>query len=77
MKVKKRIYLDHAATTYLDPRVKKAMDSFGLVIFAIRVRCILRQGWQKKALDDSRKKIADLIGASPKKLFYRRRDRER
>ena len=66
----KRIYLDHAATTYLDPRVKKAMEPFWIKEFG-NPSSIYQEGrTAKKAIEDSRKKIAELINARPEEIIF-------
>jgi len=68
--MKKRIYLDHAATTYLDPRVKKAMEVFWLKEFGNPSSLYLEARKAKKAIEDSRKKIAELINAKPEEIIF-------
>jgi len=66
----KKIYLDYAATTPVDPRVLEAMmpyfcDNFGntmsLHSFGQKARM---------ALDESRKTVADFIGAKPEEIIF-------
>lgn len=66
----RRIYLDHTATTPLDPRVLEAMlpffsDTFGN---ASSVHSFGRAA--KIALEKSRETIADAIGAIPGEVFF-------
>jgi len=66
----KRIYLDHTATTPLDPRVLEAMlpyfsESFGN---ASSVHSYGRQA--KSVLEKSREMIAHAIGAEPGEVFF-------
>lgn len=66
----KRIYLDHTATTPLDPRVLEAMlpyfsESFGN---ASSVHSYGRQA--KSVLEKSRETIARAIGAEPGEIFF-------
>ena len=68
--MKTRIYLDHAATTYLDPRVKKAMEVFWIEKFGNPSSLYLEARTAKKAIEDSRKKIAELINARPEEIIF-------
>jgi cysteine desulfurase len=66
----KRIYLDHSATTYLDPRVKKAMDNFWLAKFG-NPSSLYKEGREvKEAVEKARKEIAGLINASPEEIIF-------
>ncbi len=68
--MKKRIYLDHAATTYLDPAVKAAMDPFWQKNFG-NPSSIHKEGCDaRNILTASRKKIASLIGAAPDEIIF-------
>lgn len=65
-----RVYLDHAATTYTDPRVLRAMTPYFTKNFG-NGSAIYKEGrTAKKALEDSRKKIADLVFASPDEIIF-------
>ncbi len=66
---KQYTYLDHAAATPLDPRVKQAMDQceyiFGNPGSANQI------GKQAKALvEQTRKRVADLLGCSPNEIIF-------
>ena len=66
----KRIYLDHAATTYLDPRVKRAMEPFWEKNFG-NASTIYKEGLDaRNALNQARKTIAKLIGAHPDEIIF-------
>ncbi len=66
----KRIYLDHTATTPLDPRVLDAMMPYFSDVFG-NASSIHRFGQEaKSALERSRETIADAIGAEPGELFF-------
>lgn len=69
-KNKKRIYMDHAATTYLDPRVVSAMKPYWDEDFG-NASSLYREGRRaKKALDGARSSIAGLIGAAPEEIIF-------
>lgn len=64
------IYMDHSATSPVDPEVFKAMkpyfvDSFGN---ASTLYSLGREA--RKAMEDSRKKVASLIGADPTEVIF-------
>ncbi|MEW6724614.1 MAG: cysteine desulfurase NifS [Bacillota bacterium] len=66
----RRVYLDHSATTPVDPRVLEKMvkffsDSFGN---ASSVHSFGREA--KKAMEEAREQVAALIGASPREVFF-------
>lgn len=65
------IFLDHNATTPLDPRVKEAMDSFleGGPGNPHSVSHAL--GWRaREAVDEARRQVAGLIGARPEEIIF-------
>ncbi len=70
MNEKKRIYLDHAATTPVAKEVLDAMlpyfsDKFG------NPSSVHFEGQEaKKALDESRRKIAELLGCEPEEIIF-------
>ncbi|MEG0388714.1 MAG: aminotransferase class V-fold PLP-dependent enzyme, partial [Niameybacter sp.] len=64
-----RIYLDHAATTPVKPEVLEAMmpyftQSFGNPSSVYQIAQI-----NKKAIDDARETVANLLGAHPNEIF--------
>lgn len=66
----KRIYMDHAATTYLDPRVKKAMENFWFEKFG-NPSSIYKEGREaKKAVDTARSEIAKIIKTKPEEIIF-------
>ncbi|MFC1625306.1 cysteine desulfurase family protein [Patescibacteria group bacterium] len=68
--MKKRIYLDHAATTYLDPRVKTAMDSYWIKNFG-NPSSIYEEGRAvKTALASARNKVAEILSARPDEIVF-------
>ena len=64
------IYLDHAATTPMRPQVWDAMEPFALDVFgnSSGIHGISRQA--KNALEESRERIASLIGARPMEIVF-------
>jgi cysteine desulfurase len=66
----KKIYLDYAATTPIDPRVKKAMDDFLMDKFG-NTMSIHSFGQEAKiALEKSRKTVADFLGAKLLEIVF-------
>lgn len=66
----KKIYLDYAATTPVDPRVKKAMDGFLMDKFG-NTMSIHSFGQEAKiALEKSRKTVADFLGAKLLEIVF-------
>ena len=65
-----RIYLDHTATTPLDPRVREAMEPYFSEQFG-NASSVHSYGRQAKAgLEKARGTIAQSIGAEPGELFF-------
>ncbi|MDO8523196.1 MAG: cysteine desulfurase family protein [bacterium] len=66
----KRIYLDYAATTPVDPRVAKAMEPFWNENFG-NAGGLYEEGRRaKEALTKSRETITKLIGAKPDEIIF-------
>ena len=66
----KRIYLDHAATTPVDPRVKKAMESFWSGNFG-NPSSLYKEGRDaKRAMNTARTDIAKIIGAKNDEIIF-------
>lgn len=64
------VYLDHAATTYLDPRVKKAMDWYWEDNFG-NPSSLYRTGRRaKQALSMARDTIARLLNCQPSEIVF-------
>nr|MDO8075580.1 aminotransferase class V-fold PLP-dependent enzyme [Candidatus Freyarchaeota archaeon] len=66
----KRVYMDHAATTYVDPEVIQAMlpylsERFGN---ASSLHSFGREA--KEALEHSREVVAKALGASPDEIYF-------
>lgn len=68
--MKRRIYLDHTATTPLDPTVRAAMEPFFAETFgnASSVHWFGRQA--RTALEKARETVANSFGAQPGEVFF-------
>jgi cysteine desulfurase len=67
---KKDVYLDHAATTYLDLRVEKAMQPFFSKKFG-NPSSLHQLGIEaKNVLDESRNNIAKVLNCKPKEIIF-------
>ncbi|MCR4283836.1 MAG: cysteine desulfurase [Parcubacteria group bacterium] len=68
--MKKRIYLDNAATTPLDPRVKRVMEPYWEKIFG-NPSGIYEEGRRaKEALEKARKEVASFINSSSDEIIF-------
>ena len=66
----KQIYLDHAATTYLDPRVKKEMDFILEKVYA-NPGSLHQYGLKaKELLGRCRTRIAEIIKADSSEIIF-------
>lgn len=65
----KEIYLDYAAATPIDPRVLKAMEKASL-LFANPSSFNDAGRAARRAIEESRKIIADFIGARPEEIIF-------
>ena len=68
--VKKRIYLDYAATTPVDPEVVKAMLPFFSKKFGNTMSLNSFGQEAKVVLEESREKVADLIKAKSTEMIF-------
>jgi len=68
--MKKKIYMDYAATTPVDPRVVKAMLPYFSEKFGNTMSLHSFGQEAKEALEESREVIADLMGAKPKEIIF-------
>lgn len=66
----KRVYLDYAASTPIDPRVKEAMDDFYSKGFANPAGIYEEGLFAKRAMESARKTIADFIGAKSPEIVF-------
>ena len=67
---KKKIYLDYAATTPVDPRVIKAMQPYFRDNFGNTMSLHSFGQEAKQALEESREKVADLIKAKSTEIIF-------
>jgi cysteine desulfurase len=65
-----RIYLDHAATTALDPRVLEAMLPALQATWG-NASSIYYEGREaRKVLDAARRQVAEVLGAKPNEVVF-------
>lgn len=67
---RQRVYLDHAATTPIDPRVKEAMEPFLTEEFG-NAGGLYREGRRaKETVDQSRETVAEILGCRPEEIIF-------
>ncbi len=69
-KSKKVIYLDHAATTAVDPKVLKAMQPYWSREFGNPSSLYKAGNDGKEAITQARKTIADILSCSPQEIIF-------
>ena len=69
-KEKKLVYLDHAATTYMDPRVLQIMEPYWNNIFANASGLYSIGRDSRDAIESARTKVASLIHSSPSEIIF-------
>lgn len=62
--------MDHAATTEMLPQVKEAMEPYLLEEFGNASTAYGMGQEAKKAIEDSRKRIAEIMGAQPEEIYF-------
>ncbi|MEM6642472.1 MAG: cysteine desulfurase family protein [Bacteroidota bacterium] len=65
-----KVYLDNAATTPLDPKVLEVMQPFMLEHFGNPSSIHSHGRKVRSALEQARKKVADLLNVSPAEIFF-------
>ncbi|PIS39748.1 MAG: cysteine desulfurase NifS [Candidatus Nealsonbacteria bacterium CG08_land_8_20_14_0_20_38_20] len=68
--MRKKIYLDYAATTPVDPRALKAMLPYFTEKFGNTMSLHSFGQEAKEALERSREAVANLMGAKPREIFF-------
>lgn len=64
------IYLDHAAATPVDPKVWKAMLPYFAERFANPSSIYQFALGNRQAIDDARKRVADILGCKPGEVYF-------
>lgn len=67
---KQFIYMDHAATTPMDPRVKEAIDPYFVQNFGNPGGFYELGRLAKEALDDARSRVAGHLGCTPNEILF-------
>jgi len=66
----KKVYMDYAATTPVDPRVLKVMNPYFLKYYGNSMSLHSFGTKAKKTLKESREKVASLMNAKPKEVVF-------
>ena len=69
-KEKKLVYLDHAATTYVDPKVKTVMEPYYTEKFANPSGIYNISREVNRAISDARKKVAEILHTMPDSIIF-------
>lgn len=64
------IYLDHAATTPLDPRVREAMEPFLSGLYGNPSSLHQAGREARRAVDEARRQVAELFAADPSEIVF-------
>ncbi|MFC2302085.1 MAG: aminotransferase class V-fold PLP-dependent enzyme, partial [Selenomonas artemidis] len=64
------VYLDHAATTPIDPRVYEAMQPYLSGVYGNPSSLHTFGQLARRGIDRAREKTAALIGALPEEIFF-------
>ncbi len=64
------IYMDHSATSPVDPEVFKAMEPYFVDSYGNASTLYSLGREARKVMEDSRKKVASLIGANPNEVIF-------
>ncbi|MFN8454636.1 MAG: cysteine desulfurase family protein [Anaerolineae bacterium] len=70
MTQKREIYLDHAASTPVDPQVVEAMLPYFTQIYGNASGLHKQARASARALEESRRTVADMLGCSPKEIVF-------
>lgn len=70
MNYKVDIYLDHAASTPVDPRVVEAMLPYFSDIYGNASGLHRQARASAHAIDDARRQVADILGCTPKEIVF-------
>ncbi|MDD5032524.1 MAG: cysteine desulfurase family protein [Candidatus Pacebacteria bacterium] len=70
MKIQKRIYLDHAAATYMDKRVESAMKPFWSITFGNPSSVYTEGREAKAAVSQARERVARILGCRPDEIIF-------
>ena len=68
--MRKRVYLDHAATTPLDPRVLEAMLPYLSDAWGNPSSLYAEAQQARKGLEDARRTVAEVLGCKPQEIVF-------